>query len=129
MGNYHSTDNAGETVENTGDQLSELFNLLADRRRRYTLYCLDKYETPMALADLTDEIVRIELDAMPTAVPEVREQVYTHLYHRHLPKLKEANLVRFDLRENLVSLGPDADKVRPYLERTMDEWPPDPYTE
>lgn len=79
----------------------------------------------MALADLTDEIVRLETGAAPTVVPEIREQVYTHLYHRHLPKLAEADLTTFDMNNSLVRLGPDADKVQPYLEKTVSEWPPE----
>ena len=79
----------------------------------------------MALADLTDEIVRLETDAPPTAIPEKREQVYTHLYHRHLPKLAESRLVSFDMNENLVCLGDAVDEVKPYLQESVDEeWPP-----
>lgn len=42
--------------------VSELLNVLANRRRRYAVYCLHTFETPMALADVTDEIVRVEMD-------------------------------------------------------------------
>lgn len=37
--------------------ISELVDVLANRRRRYAVYCLHTFETPMALADVTDEIV------------------------------------------------------------------------
>lgn len=124
MGDRRSPVGAEGTTENE-EHVSQLFNSISNQRRRYALYCLYRYETPMALADLTDEIVRLETDAPPTAVPEIREQVYTHLYHRHLPKLAEVNLVSFNMNENLVSLGDTADEVQPFLKGALDEeWPP-----
>lgn len=115
----------GEAPTENEEHVSQLFNVLSNQRRRYALYCLYRYETPMALADLTDEIVRLETDAPPTAVPEIREQVYTHLYHRHLPKMAEVELVSFNMNENLANLGDAADEVKPYLQEIMDEeWPP-----
>lgn len=56
------------------DRISELLDVLAKRRRRYAIHCLHTFETPMAVADITDEIVRIEIPTEPTAVPEVRKQ-------------------------------------------------------
>lgn len=83
----------------------ELLRVLADRRRRYVLQCLKTAKTPMALADLADDLVRWELDAEPTAVQDERERIYISLYHHHLPKLAEHDLVSFDLNQKLVSLG------------------------
>lgn len=103
------------------ERISELLTALSDRRRRFVLYCLYEYETPMAIADVTDEIVRHELDAEPTNAPEVRDRVYTNLYHYHLPKLAEADAVVLDLDESLVRLGPTAGELEPILDRLRDE--------
>lgn len=114
---------SGET-----EQVSELLDVLANRRRRYAVYCLHTFATPMALADVTDEIVRFEMDTEPTTVPDVRKQVYTDLYHRHLPKLAAVEIVKFDTEENLVDVGPDADMLKPYLEQLCDEdWSPETF--
>lgn len=121
----NSTETADPATDVDAEYLSELFDVLSHQRRRYTLYCLWTYDTPMALADLTDEIVRFEVDAEPTAVPDIREQVYVHLYHRHLPKLHEADLVTFDMTRNLVSLGSAATNVLPYLKEMGYENPLD----
>lgn len=86
-----------------------MFRALWDRRRRAVLHCLKTSETPMALADLADELVRSEADVSPSAVQDVRKRVYTTLYHRHLPKLASEGLIDFDTDQNLVSLGEDAD--------------------
>jgi hypothetical protein len=89
----------------------ELFRVLADRRRRYVLHSLETAEMPMALADLADELVRWETDEEPTAVQDERERMYVSLYHHHLPKLAEQNLVALDLNRKLVSLREAADDL------------------
>lgn len=83
-------------------------SVLANRGRRYVLRCLRTSETPMALADLADELVRRETDASPTAVQDERERIYTLLYHYHLPKLAESCPVSFDADRKLVDLREDA---------------------
>lgn len=98
------------------EQVSEVAELLADQRRRYALYALVKYRTPMALADLADEVVRREMNARPTDVPDARYPVYAQLYHKHLPKLADADVVCFDHDENLVELGPRAEDLISYFD-------------
>lgn len=99
-------DAKGDSVVRNGE-----YQILRNRRRRYTLYCLKTSETPMAVADLADEIVRWETDASPPAVQDVREQVYISLYHCHLPKLAEADLVSFDSDRKLVDLRDTAEDL------------------
>lgn len=74
----------------------DLFDVLSNPRRRYILSHLQASKTPMALADLTDAVVRWETGEEPTAVQAVREQVYISLYHWHLPKLADAGLISFN---------------------------------
>ena len=66
----------------------------------------------MALADLTDDLVRREADASPTAVQDERERIYVSLYHHHLPELATADLVSFDIDRRLVGLCADGDEAR-----------------
>lgn len=98
------TDSTGDSRERTDD-----FRVLRNRRRRYVLHCLKTSKTPMALADLADELVRWETDDSPSAVQDLREKVYTSLYHCHLPKLANKGLIDFDTDQNLVSFREDAD--------------------
>lgn len=88
---------------------AEVFRALRNRRHRCVLDCLKTAETPMALADLADELARSESDVSPSAVRDVRERVYASLYHRHLPKLASDGLVDFDTDQNMVALSEDAD--------------------
>jgi hypothetical protein len=90
---------------------NRVYDALADCRRRYVLHCLKTARTPMALADLADEIVRWETDTAPTEVQAERERIYTSLYHRHLPKLADADLISFDVTDKRVSLHADTADV------------------
>lgn len=116
----HQSQTATDTTEDSPVRDSSS-NIPTNRRRRYVLHCLETSETPMAVADLTDELVRWETGRSPTAVQDVREKIYTKLYHCHLPKLAGADLVSFDIDQKLVSLREDTeelplDVVRPNLD-------------
>lgn len=134
VGDRPESQTSKETTNNTAESplRDELGDLLADRHRRYVLHCLATSETPMALADLADELVRWETDTLPTAVQEQRERVYVSLYHCHLPKLASSGLVSFDINRKLVDLREDADEhlldlVRTGAEETttlnIEQWP------
>ena len=93
-----------ETRPHDADRTAELYEVLSDPRRRRVLSCLRSSRTPMALADLTDDLLRREADASPSAAQDERERIYVSLYHRHLPKLGKAGLVSFDIDRKLVGL-------------------------
>lgn len=100
---------------------NRVYEALADRRRRYVLHCLNTSRTPMALADLADAIVRWETDTAPTEVQTERERIYTSLYHWHLPKLADTNLVSFNVTTKRVSLREDtADFPLQFIEQVQE---------
>jgi hypothetical protein len=103
----------------------KIYDALADRRRRYVLSCLKTSRTPIALSDVADTIVRWETDTEPTEVQEKREQIYASLYHWHLPKLADANLVSFDVVEKRASLREDAadfpQQLVEYVQKTIEK--------
>ncbi|WP_435177130.1 DUF7344 domain-containing protein [Halorussus sp. AFM4] len=119
MGDCSAADDAVGT--NDSEQVSELLDALASRQRRLALRCLRECETPMAVADLTDELVRRERGADPEDVPDARDRIYVQLYHNHLPKLVEVGAVVLDRRANLVELGPAAADLRPLLDAADEE--------
>ena len=128
MGDDSQSDESTVEPTDENERVSELLDVLANRRRRYAVHYLHTFETPMAVADVTDEIVRLEMDTEPTTVPEVRKEVYADLYHKHLPKLAEAEIVTFDTEENLVDFGPAADELKPFMKQLCDEdWPPETF--
>lgn len=80
-----------------GSRLDEVLDLLADRHRRYTIYCLVcedaavfDYETVCAY--LTDRC------------PDVggREEQKIVLHHETLPRLAEAGVVEYDSRSETI---------------------------
>lgn len=96
--------------------IDEVFDVLSDRRRRTALEVLIAHEVPLALADLADEVAVREHEARITEISEetVRD-VYLSLYHKHVPKLREANVVRYDQDRDLVALTDHADHVEGFM--------------
>ncbi|WP_227375915.1 DUF7344 domain-containing protein [Haladaptatus halobius] len=82
-----------------------LLDVLSYSRRRQILSRLDSGRTPMSLANLADEIVVHERDAPLAEIParDVK-QVYMSLYHSHVPRLEDADLVEYDQERDAVSL-------------------------
>lgn len=99
--------------------LDALFDALADRRRRYVLHCLRESRTPMALADLADEVATREQEAPISEVPaEEVKRVYVSLYHAHVPKLADASIVEYSQQRDLVALSENSERIEPLLERS-----------
>lgn len=86
-----------------------LCDILSHERRQYLLYCLDRYRTPIALADLADEVARLEHDAATLRqVPKDEvKRVYLDLYHTHIPKLDDAALLDYSQDRDAVHLTAD----------------------
>lgn len=76
-------------------QVSELFDLLTDSRRRYVLYRLHS-DGACQLTELAREIASRESDTTSGRVPPDRiRAVYLDLYRSHIPKLVAANVVSY----------------------------------
>jgi hypothetical protein len=88
----------------------ELFDVLADERRRYALYYLDRQGQSMGLAELADGVARLELgiddwDPAQRPVSDVRH-IYLELYHVHVPKMEAAGIVKYDGDSGTVQMHP-----------------------
>lgn len=98
--------------------LDSTFRLLADEHRRHLLYLVREHES-MTLDDLADVLtgwlaVRHGDDA---TTPEDRQQMYTRLYHVHVPKLAATGVVEFDEDSGTVTL----DALPPAIDHLLDE--------
>ncbi|WP_049927264.1 DUF7344 domain-containing protein [Halopiger goleimassiliensis] len=102
------------------ETVTTTFELLAHHRRRHALQCLREHDTPMALADLADEVAVREYDAaLPDIDAEDVTRVYLSLYHTHVPKLADADCVRYSQAQDSVTLRASSaafEGLRPYLE-------------
>ncbi|MFC6763930.1 DUF7344 domain-containing protein [Natrinema soli] len=91
-----------------------LFNILSHERRRFALYCLERYQTPMALADLADEVARLEYDVdtfLQVSGEDVKE-IYLDLYHSHIPKMVEVNVLEYSQEKDSVYLNYELSDLR-----------------
>lgn len=92
-----------------------LHGLLAHHRQCRVLVCLDQHDQ-LALADLADEIAAREHDEPIAEIPEGEVlRIYSSLWHAHIPRLEDANVVEYDQDRDIVSLGPNADQLQQYL--------------
>lgn len=92
-----------------------LFDILSNERRRFTLYCLEKYQTPLALADLADEVALLESNAetlLDIPADDVKE-TYLDLYHCQVPKLEEVDFLTYSQERDTVSLKSDLSDTKP----------------
>jgi len=87
--------------ESTGERShppeDELFDVLANRRRRYVIEHLTNHEEGHDIGTLSTRIAARENEIPVEAVTSSeRKRVYTALQQSHLPKLDAAGLIEFD---------------------------------
>jgi len=90
--------------ERTHDRVTAIYDCLARARRRCILRCLNDAEKPLALADLAAEVANRESQRSDVD-PETVKDVYLSLYHVHIPKLADADLVQYDKDRRTVGLS------------------------
>jgi hypothetical protein len=98
---------ASRLEESRSLETDTLFSILSRERRRYALYCLQRYRNPMTLADLADEVARLEYDEESVAEisGEDIKSIYLNLYHSHIPKMADAGVVEYDQTDDMVRLN------------------------
>lgn len=108
------------SIANARDHLSTdtVLELLAHPLRRELVDCLRAYEETLTLADVADEIAVATSDGVPLTeiAPETVAEIYMELYHTHIPRLADHEVVRYDQERDLVALSENADQLNPYLE-------------
>jgi hypothetical protein len=91
----------------TGGELSpgRVHELLAKQRRRHLLYCLYLSADPVSLPDAAARVTEREHDGAGDDLLDERSRVYTSLYHSHVPKLADADVVTYSQSEDMVELS------------------------
>lgn len=83
--------------------LDEAFDVLAHRRRRHAVSALADETEPVPLTRLASDVATREYNRpMSDISARKRRDVYTTLYHTHVPKLAAADVVTFDRECDLV---------------------------
>lgn len=110
---------ATETDENATPSLSndELYDVLADRRRRYAIHYLKQCREPVSVRELAEQVAAWENDKTVQALgSQERKRVYIALYQSHLPSMDDAGLVVYDEDASTVELGDVFEELDIYLE-------------
>lgn len=109
----------GRHDKRNADQLSEetIFDVLRNRRRRYSLHYLKQENGPVDVRELVDNIAAWENDKEEWGVSnDERQRVHVSMIQSHLPAMAEAELVDFDSDEKIVELTERAREIDIYLE-------------
>jgi hypothetical protein len=107
------------SASDTSDTLprDEVFELLSNERRRYTLYHLKQEGQAVDLGSLAEQIAAWETDTPVQSVSSAeRKRVYTSLQQFHLPKMDQKGVVDFDRRGGTIELTERAGDLDIYLE-------------
>ena len=109
------------SADNSPEQetLSEdlIFDVLKNRRRRYTLHYLKQQDRPVELSELAEQVAAWENDITVDAITAAeRKRVYTALYQSHLPKLDDAGIVDYNQNRGIVELSDAAEQLDVYLD-------------
>lgn len=106
----------GPAIDPAVLDLDPVFEVLDHPRRRYLLYALATDST-WTLRELATKLVAWEQDIDETAVHEdQRDRMYVSLYHAHVPKLVEYDVIRFDEEAETIAPAPHAEQVFTVLE-------------
>ncbi|MFC6974537.1 hypothetical protein ACFQL1_07345 [Halomicroarcula sp. GCM10025709] len=83
-------------------KVDEIFTAISSERRRLTLYHLERHLT-LSLPDLAELVAETERGKDVRELTGERiKRVYMSLYHRHVPRLEAAELVRYDQETDVV---------------------------
>lgn len=115
----------GTTNDGGALTIDDQFDLLSSRYRRYLLYALACFTPPVSLARAAETVTELLLDVPADDVPEQRLDIYMSLYHTHVPRLVENDVVTYDQQEDALEFGPNVVHLIPALERTSEKEFPD----
>ncbi|WP_227355771.1 DUF7344 domain-containing protein [Haladaptatus salinisoli] len=92
-------------LEDTMVSLDRVFDLLGKRRRRYALYYLEQQEGPVTVDEVTEQVAEWETDQASVSIPEEKfDRIEVELLHTDLPKVSEAEYIRYDSEAGTVEL-------------------------
>lgn len=115
-----TSDGPGQGTESPDDideslSQNEMFEMLSNRRRRFTLHYLQGTEQA-ELSDISEQVAAWENEKDQSGVTSgERKCVYTSLQQFHLPKMADKRIVEFDDESNTVELSESADDFDSYL--------------
>lgn len=99
-----------------GKRQDELFGVLSHPHRRFTLQYLQTTDALLPVTELATELEAWEGQrTAPDNLVSDENGIEISLVHHHLPKMAEAELVRYDATQRTVTLADRTDEVRTHL--------------
>lgn len=97
--------------------VDELYDILANRRRRYALHYLQQTDDRAEIGQMAEQIAAWENGKSRWEVTSnERKYVYSALQQRHLSKMQDSGLVNFSKRDGYVEPSPVLDEIDIYAE-------------
>ena len=96
---------------------TDIFPLLAVDRRRHILHYLAQRTGSVPLGELAEQVALWE--DVPTY--DQYERILTSFHHQHLPTLREAGILTYDVEQETVTVLPAIDDIRPYLDLALSD--------
>lgn len=98
-------------------ELNDVFTALNHPRRRYLLYTLASGTSEETLTDLATKIAAWEQDKPVSEVSDdERTRVQISLYHSHVPKLADLDIVEFHESDDIVVQALNIEQVQTVLD-------------
>ncbi|MFB6223007.1 MAG: hypothetical protein ABEH86_04960 [Haloarcula sp.] len=95
----------------------EIFDVLQNERRRYTLQYLRQTDGPAQLGDIAGHVAAQEYNCPNTEVTSAqRKRVYTTLQQSHLPRMHDSGIIEYDAETGTVSKTAQTEDLTVYLE-------------
>lgn len=92
------------------------FQLLSHSHRLALLDCLDAYDEPITLADVSEQVAsEIEDEPLEDIEAESVKRIYISLYHSHIPRLEAHDIVQYNQERDLVTLDSRGDQLVAYM--------------
>lgn len=93
----------------------EIYALLSNHRRRYTVHFLKQQDGSVTLGELADQVAAWEQDKpIDEITSDERKRVYTSLQQTHIPRLEEAGMIDVDRDE--IELTESVSELEVYLD-------------
>lgn len=107
------------TSDREGLSKNEIYELISNRRRRFTIHALKQMEEPVAVAELSTYIAAWEMDIKPEEIEYAdRRSIYTTLRQTHLPIMNDKNILEYNESEKTIQSTDVLDRINIYVEAT-----------
>lgn len=109
----------GEKASRGSNRISndEIYDLLANQRRRFTVHLLKREEQSVNLGEMAEQIAAWENGVDATEITgNERKRVYTALQQSHLPKMDSAGVINFNKRRGVVEPTVELQNIDLYID-------------